>query len=278
MTHGKSKKKLPESSGGKESRESKRAHKSEPSMLTTVSLLLTSTPTSNLSANLSQSITSNRTFCSTVRTLQSDDLSTAPTFEVKMFAKTKKLAYSVNFKSKKKLLESSREKGSRESKGARKSETSTPTTVSLSLKSTPTLNLSATSSQSITWNETFCSTVRTLHLDDLSTTPATAKSKKPACFVNFCNSAETLAECLKYVTNPKSVPKDQELKLTFLLDQYKPNDLCIAFCQLIGKVRGSATTAFQPLPHQKNQLIKNFLALIYDTKSMLVDISKDTFK
>jgi hypothetical protein len=115
-------------------------------------------------------------------------------------------------------------------------------------------------------------------LDDLSTAPASTKSKKPAYSVNFCNSMETLAKCLKYVTKPKSVPKDQESQLTFLLDQYKPNDLCIAFCQLIGKVGGSATTAFQPLPHQKNQLIKSFLALIYDTKSMLVNTSKDTFK
>jgi hypothetical protein len=115
-------------------------------------------------------------------------------------------------------------------------------------------------------------------LDNLSTTPASAKSKKPAYSVNSCNSAETLAEWLKYVTDPKSVPKDQELQLTFLLDQYKPNDLRIAFCQLIGKVGGSATTAFQPLPHRKNQLIKSFQALIYDTKSMLVDTSKDAFK
>jgi hypothetical protein len=120
-------------------------------------------------------------------------------------------------------------------------------------------------------------------LDDLSTAPTfevkmSAKTKKPAYSVNFCNSMEFLAECLKYVTNPKSVPKDQKLQLTFLLDQYKPNDLCVAFCGLIGKVGGSATTAFQPLPNQKNHLIKSFLALIYKTKSMLVDTSKNTFK
>jgi hypothetical protein len=120
-------------------------------------------------------------------------------------------------------------------------------------------------------------------LDDLSTAPMfevkmSTKTKKPAYSVNFCNSVETFAECLKYVTDPKSIPKDQESQLTFLLDQYKQNDLCIAFCQLIGKVGGSATTAFQPLPNQKNQLIKSFPALIYDTKSILVDTSKNAFK
>ena len=153
-----------------------------------------------------------------------------------------------------------------------------PTTVLLLSTLTPTSNLSATLSQSITLTGTFCSTVQTLHLGDLSTAPASAKSRKPAYSVNFCNSTETLAECLKYVTNPKSIPKDQELQLTFLLDQYKPKNLCIAFCQLIGKVGGSAMMAFQPLPNQNNQLIKSFLLLIYDTKSMLVDTSKNAFK
>ncbi len=98
LSHGKSKKKLPELLGGKGSRESKQARKSEPSMPTTVSPLLMSTPMSNLSATLSQSITLDGTFCSTVQTLQLDNLSTAPTFEVKMSTKTKKPAYSVNFK------------------------------------------------------------------------------------------------------------------------------------------------------------------------------------
>ncbi len=157
-------------------------------------------------------------------------------------------------KSMKKSPESLGGKGSRESKQARKSEPLTPTTVLLSSTSTPMSNLSVTSSQSITSNGMFCSTVRTLQLDDLSTAPTfevkmSAKTKKPAYSVNFCNSAETLAKCLEYVTNPKSVPKDQESQLTFLLDQYKLNNLRIAFCQLISKVGGSATTAFQPLPN-----------------------------
>jgi hypothetical protein len=152
-------------------------------------------------------------------------------------------------KSKKKSPELSGGKGSRESKQARKSEPLMPITVPSSSTLTPTSNMSATLSQSITLNGTFCSTVRTLQLDDLSTAPMfevkmSTKTKKPAYSVNFCNSAETLDECLKYVTDTKSVPKDQESQLTFLLDQYKPNDLRIAFCQLIGKVGGSATTAF----------------------------------
>jgi hypothetical protein len=124
--------------------------------------------------------------------------------------------------------------------------------------------------------------VQTLVLDDISTTPSSqvktlSKGKKPAYAVIFCNSSDTLAECLKYFTDPNNVPKDQESQLRFLLDQYKTNNIG-TFCQLIGKVGGLATTAFHPLPIQKNQLIKCFLALIYDTKSMLVDTSKNAFK
>jgi hypothetical protein len=120
-------------------------------------------------------------------------------------------------------------------------------------------------------------------LGDLSATPSTplktsSKVKKPAYSVNFCDSSDTLAECLKYVNNPDNVPKDQESQLRFLLDQYKTNDVQTAFCQLIGKVGGLAVTAFHPLPIQKNQLIKCFLSLIYDTKSMLVDTSNNAFK
>jgi hypothetical protein len=66
LTHGKSKKKSHELLGGKGSIESKGAHKSELSMPTTVLLSSTSTPTSNLSATSSQSITSNGTFCTTI--------------------------------------------------------------------------------------------------------------------------------------------------------------------------------------------------------------------
>jgi hypothetical protein len=90
-------------------------------------------------------------------------------------------------------------------------------------------------------------------MDNICTTPTSqvkisSKVQKPAYSVSFCNILETLTECLKYVSNPKSVPKDQESQLRFLLDQYKTNDVQTAFCQLIGKVGGLTTTAFHPLP------------------------------
>ncbi len=171
----------------------------------------------------------------------------------------------------------------RKLKRSRTDAVSTPSTISLSSTSTRKSNLSAASSKSLTSNGSFCHTVRTLNMDDICTTPTSqvkisSKVQKLVYSVNFCNSLETLAECLKYVSVPKSVPKDQESQLRFLLDQYKTNDIRTAFCQLIGKVGESATTAFHSLPFQKNQLIKCLLALIYDTKLMLVDTSKNAFK
>jgi hypothetical protein len=141
----------------------------------------------------------------------------------------------------------------------------TPSTALLLSLLTPTLNLSGTSFKLLTSNGSFSNTVRTLVLDDFSTTPSSqvktpSKGKKPAYAVNFCDSSDTLAECLKFFTNPDNVPKDQESQLRFLLDQYKTNDIQTAFCQLIGKDGGLATAAFHPLPIQKNQLIKCFLA------------------
>ena len=77
---------------------------------------------------------------------------------------------------------------------------------------------------------------------------SSSKVKKPAYTVNFCDSSDTLAECLKYVENPNDIPKDQESQLRFLLDQYKTTEVRTAFCQLIGKVGGLAVTAFHLLP------------------------------
>ncbi len=103
----------------------------------------------------------------------------------------------------------------RKSKRSRTDAVLTPSTVSSLLMSTPKFNLSAASSKLLTLNGLFCNTVRTLDMDNICTTPTSqvkisSKVQKPAYSVNFCNSSETLAECLKYVSGPESVPKDQE--------------------------------------------------------------------
>jgi hypothetical protein len=103
----------------------------------------------------------------------------------------------------------------RKSKRSRTDAVLTPSTMSSLWTSTPKLNLSAASSKLLTSNGSFCNTVRTLNMDNICTTPTSqvkisSKVQRPAYSVNFCNSSETLAECLKCVSDPKSVLKDQE--------------------------------------------------------------------
>ena len=80
-------------------------------------------------------------------------------------------------------------------------------------------------------NASTSNTARSLkYTDDVFTSTSapvksSSKVKKPSYTVNFCDSAGTLAECLKYVENPDDVPKDQESQLRFLLDKYTTADV-----------------------------------------------------
>jgi hypothetical protein len=66
--------------------------------------------------------------------------------------------------------------------------------------------------------------------------------------------------------------------ITFLANQFKPVDIKVAFVALIGKVGGSALKAFYPLPSQWAELLEHFLELVFNEKSMLVDIVKKPFR
>jgi hypothetical protein len=47
---------------------------------------------------------------------------------------------------------------------------------------------------------------------------------------------------------------------------------------LIGKVGGSAPIFFFPLPSKKKELIEQFLCLIYDTKSMMINTELECYR
>jgi hypothetical protein len=71
--------------------------------------------------------------------------------------------------------------------------------------------------------------------------------------------------------------RTQEGQLTFLLGKFELSEIKTAFADTIGKVGKPARTAFYPLPLCKDKLIRSFLELIYDGKSIMVDNSKDSF-
>ncbi len=51
----------------------------------------------------------------------------------------------------------------------------------------------------------------------------------------------------------------------------------MAFIKLITIVGGAATTAFLPMPLTKAKLVKDFLCLIYDHKSMMIDTDETSY-
>ncbi len=54
-------------------------------------------------------------------------------------------------------------------------------------------------------------------------------------------------------------------------------DIIAAFSMLIDKVAGAALTAFFPLPMKKEDSIQQFLCLIYDIKSMMINTEEECY-
>jgi hypothetical protein len=122
-------------------------------------------------------------------------------------------------------------------------------------------------------------------LDNLNQAKKKAHHNKPlkkqepklaAYEVDWFNSSSTKNECLKHTSN-KNLPVTQEGQLTFLLNKYQTSNIKTAFADAIGKVSTAARKFCYPHPHCKDKLIRSFLELIYNGKSIMVDNSKDSF-
>ena len=103
------------------------------------------------------------------------------------------------------------------------------------------------------------------------------KTKMAAYEIDWFDPSATIIECLKH-TNIDNLPVTQEGQLTFLLSKFETIDLKTAFAYTIGKVGPPARSAFYPLPFRKDKVIRGFLELIYDGRSIIVDDSKDAFR
>ncbi len=162
---------------------------------------------------------------------------------------------------------------------------STPSTVSsqlltdLFLASSPS-SLSAVL-KSLSVSLTTSNIKKRLVLDDddhhANTKPKYQEQKLAAYDVDWFDSSATKNECIKH-TSIKNLPDTQEGQLTFLLGIFKTSEIKTALADAIGKVGKPARTAFYPLPLCKDKLIRSFLELIYDGKSIMVDNSKDCFR
>ncbi len=70
----------------------------------------------------------------------------------------------------------------------------------------------------------------------------------------------------------------KESQLTFLLKNLKVKDIQMAFIKLITIVGGEATTAFLLMPSTKAKLVEDFLCLIYNHKSMMIDTDETSYR
>jgi hypothetical protein len=143
---------------------------------------------------------------------------------------------------------------------------STPSTIVMSTKilpSEPSSNLSAA----------FAAELSALNMKIPSSVV-----KKQAEYIDFCDSAQVKRECLMYIKNVPYLPIDQQSQILFLVRKFNSNAIKIAFSMLIGKVAGVASMAFFQLPPKKEDLIQQFLCLIYDTKSMMINTEEECYR
>jgi hypothetical protein len=102
--------------------------------------------------------------------------------------------------------------------------------------------------------------------------------KKKAEYIDFCDSAHVKTDCFKYIKNAADLPFDQQSQISFLVRKLNSSAILAAFSMLIGKVGGAASMAFFPLPTMKEDLIQQFLCLIYDTKLMMINTKEECYR
>jgi hypothetical protein len=102
-------------------------------------------------------------------------------------------------------------------------------------------------------------------------------TKKELYLIDFCNPVDVKSECLKYLSDARDLPLGQKSQLTFLLNNLKFKDIQKAFIKLITIVGGAATAAILPMPSTKAKLAKDFLCLISDHKSMMINTDETSY-
>jgi hypothetical protein len=102
--------------------------------------------------------------------------------------------------------------------------------------------------------------------------------KRKAEYINFCNSAQVKTECFKYIKNAADLPIDQQSQISFLIRKFNSSAIIAAFSMLIGKFGRAAPMAFFPLPTMKEDLIEQFLCLIYNTKLMMINTKEECYR
>ena len=88
--------------------------------------------------------------------------------------------------------------------------------------------------------------------------------------IEWTNSELLRKEAMKYNV-PRTTVLTQEFVITLIVNDLTTAMIKVAFCLLIGQNGDLAKQIFLPFPSQRVRLIENFLVLIYNVKSMMVD-------
>jgi hypothetical protein len=102
--------------------------------------------------------------------------------------------------------------------------------------------------------------------------------KKKAEYIDFCDSTQVKTECSKYIKNAADLPIDQQSQIFFLVRKFNLSAIIAVFSMLMGKVGIAAPMAFFPLPMMKEDLIQQFLCLIYNTKLMMNNTKDECYR
>jgi hypothetical protein len=105
----------------------------------------------------------------------------------------------------------------------------------------------------------------------------TDHTMKEPYLIDFFDPVDVESKCLKYLSDARDLPLGQESQLTFLLNNLKLKDIQMAFIKLITIVGGAATTSFLPMPSTKAKLVKDFLCLIYNHKSIMSNTDETSY-
>ena len=111
-----------------------------------------------------------------------------------------------------------------------------------------------------------------------NTSPEEANVKLQPQQIHYFDAVKIKEEYIKNLNNIKDLPCTQEDQLSFLLNKFTLSNLKMAFTVATTKVDNSAMTIFYPLPNTKKKIIAIFLGLILDSRSIISDVPKDTYR
>lgn len=111
---------------------------------------------------------------------------------------------------------------------------------------------------------------------DTSST-SSLRTKSELYNIDWCNSKQVIIEGRKYKSH-KTAVINQEESINLIINDSTTAKIKSAFMLLIGQNGVTSAEVFLPLPTQRAKLIENFLILVYNMKSIMVDNKKHEYR